>query len=104
MLQINRATQQIYRATPSPEERTQAFDPGHLIGILKRRIFYFAIPFVLLFITGFLVVAIQRPIFEAEGKILVEFAGNSDRPGSTHGDGGRHRAHPGHPAAPYGAR
>ena len=74
MLQTNRAVNQAYRATqPSlSEERTQAFEPAQLIAILKRRIFYFAIPFVVFLIIGFLVVAIQRPIYEAEGKILVE--------------------------------
>jgi uncharacterized protein involved in exopolysaccharide biosynthesis len=54
------------------DDRAQAFELGHLFGIFKRRIFYFAIPFVLLLITGLLVVAIQRPIYHAEGKILVE--------------------------------
>ena len=60
-------------AQPSlPDDRAQAFEPGHLIGILRRRIFYFAIPFVVLLIIGFLIVAIQRPIYQAEGEILVE--------------------------------
>ena len=43
----------------------------HLIGIAKRRVFYFAIPFVLVVMIGFGIVAIQRPIYRAEGKILV---------------------------------
>ncbi len=38
----------------------------------KKRIFYFAIPFIFLLITGFLIVAIQRPIYRAQGTILVE--------------------------------
>ena len=60
-------------AQPSlPDDRAQAFEPGHLIGILRRRIFYFAVPFVVLLIIGFLIVAIQRPIYQAEGEILVE--------------------------------
>jgi uncharacterized protein involved in exopolysaccharide biosynthesis len=54
------------------EDREQALDPGRVLGILRRRIFYFAIPFVLLLVIGFLVVEIQRPIYHAEGKILVE--------------------------------
>ena len=33
---------------------------------------YFAIPFLLVVMVGFAVVAIQRPIYRAEGKILVE--------------------------------
>jgi uncharacterized protein involved in exopolysaccharide biosynthesis len=57
---------------PVDSERASSFDLAHYFGIFKRRIFYFAIPFVLLLIVGFLVSAIQRPIFHAEGKILVE--------------------------------
>ena len=54
------------------EDRDQGFDPSRLLPIVRRRVFYFAIPFVLLLIIGFLVVAIQRPVYQAEGKILVE--------------------------------
>jgi uncharacterized protein involved in exopolysaccharide biosynthesis len=55
-------------------EREQGLDPARFIGIFRRRIFYFAIPFVLLLIVGCLVVSVQRPIYHAEGKILVESA------------------------------
>jgi uncharacterized protein involved in exopolysaccharide biosynthesis len=54
------------------EERGQGLDLGYFVGIFNKRIFHFAIPFVLVLITGLLVVAIQRPIYRAEGKILVE--------------------------------
>jgi capsular polysaccharide biosynthesis protein len=54
------------------EEPGQSFDLAFLIGIFKRRIFYFAIPFLLIAMLGFGVVAIQRPIYRAEGKILVQ--------------------------------
>ena len=54
------------------EDQGQGFDLSYFIGILKRRIFYFAIPFLLVVMVGFAVVAIQRPIYRAEGKILVE--------------------------------
>ena len=54
------------------EDREQSLELSHFIAIFRRRIFYFAIPFVLLLITGSIVVAIQRPIYHAEGKILVE--------------------------------
>lgn len=54
------------------EDHGQGFDLSHFIGILKRRILYFAIPFLLIVMVGFAVVAIQRPIYRAEGKILVE--------------------------------
>ena len=44
----------------------------HYIALAKRRLFYFLIPFVVALVVGFLIVAIQRPIYQAEGKILVE--------------------------------
>jgi capsular polysaccharide biosynthesis protein len=54
------------------EDHGQSFDLSHLIGILRRRIYYLAVPFLFIVMVGFGVVAIQRPIFRAEGKILVE--------------------------------
>jgi uncharacterized protein involved in exopolysaccharide biosynthesis len=54
------------------EDREQGLDPTRLLAILWRRIFYFAVPFILLLILGCLIVAIQRPIYQAQGKILVE--------------------------------
>jgi uncharacterized protein involved in exopolysaccharide biosynthesis len=65
---------QTYTAPPAGlyEDRAKGLDLAHLLGIFKRRIFFFAVPFVLVLTTGFLVVAIQRPIYRAEGKILVE--------------------------------
>src|SRR5271154_1221080 len=54
------------------EDHGQSFDLSHLVAILKRRAPYFVIPFLLVVMVGFAVVAIQRPIYRAEGKILVE--------------------------------
>jgi capsular polysaccharide biosynthesis protein len=54
------------------EDRGQGFDLAHIIAILRRRIYFFVIPFLLTVMLGFGVVAIQRPIYRAEGKILVE--------------------------------
>jgi uncharacterized protein involved in exopolysaccharide biosynthesis len=54
------------------EDREQGLDVGRYLAILRKRVFYFAIPFVLLLIMGCLIVAIQRPIYQAQGKILVE--------------------------------
>ncbi len=54
------------------EERGQGFDLSSFIGIVKRRILYFTLPFLLIVMLGTAVVAIQRPIYRAEGKILVE--------------------------------
>ncbi len=50
----------------------QGFDLTYLIGLLKRRVFYFVLPFLLVVMLGVGVVAIQRPIYRAQGKILVE--------------------------------
>ena len=57
---------------PAESEHAEAVDLARYIEILRKRIFYFAIPFVLILIIGFLISAIQRPIYRAEGKILVE--------------------------------
>jgi uncharacterized protein involved in exopolysaccharide biosynthesis len=54
------------------EERGQELGLQHYLGILKRRIFHLLVPFIVVAIVGSLVVAIQRPIYQAEGKILVE--------------------------------
>jgi uncharacterized protein involved in exopolysaccharide biosynthesis len=54
------------------EDRGQSLDLSYFIAILKRRIYFFVIPFLLIVMVGFGVVAIQRPIYHAEGKILVE--------------------------------
>ena len=65
---------QTYSA-PQPafyEERAEGVDLERILAVIRKRIFYFAIPFVLVSIVGALVVVIQRPIYLAEGKILVE--------------------------------
>jgi uncharacterized protein involved in exopolysaccharide biosynthesis len=49
-----------------------AVDFAHYVEIFRKRIFFFAVPFVLLLTTGFFISAIQRPIYHAEGKLLVE--------------------------------
>src|SRR5258708_35651377 len=54
------------------EDRDQGPGLIHYLEIARRRIFFFATPFVLIFAVGALVVAIQRPIYLSEGKILVE--------------------------------
>jgi uncharacterized protein involved in exopolysaccharide biosynthesis len=63
-------------ASPAPQHGFVE-EPGHsglehYIAIAKRRFFYFFIPFVLALVLGFFIVAIQKPIYQAEGKILVE--------------------------------
>ena len=65
---------QTYPAQPSHlyEDQGQSFDLSQLFGILRRRIAYFAIPFLLALMAGSAIVAIQRPIYRSEGKILVQ--------------------------------
>src|ERR1700691_2974361 len=54
------------------EDGGQGFDLAYFIDLIKRRFFYFAIPFMIVAVAGVTLVAIQRPIYRAEGKILVE--------------------------------
>jgi uncharacterized protein involved in exopolysaccharide biosynthesis len=44
----------------------------YFLAIAKRRIFYFLIPFVVAFTLAASIVAIQHPLYQAQGKILVE--------------------------------
>ena len=54
------------------EDRGQSLNFSHYIDILKRRFFYFLIPFGLISIIGLWFAAIQKPSYLSEGKILVE--------------------------------
>jgi uncharacterized protein involved in exopolysaccharide biosynthesis len=54
------------------DEPGQGFDVSYFIGIFKRRILYFVIPFLTVAMLGVAVVEIQRPIYRAEGEIIVE--------------------------------
>ncbi len=59
------------------EDRGQGFDVAYLIGLLKRRAFYFIIPFLVVAMLGLAVTENQKPIYRAEGKILAESSGIS---------------------------
>jgi uncharacterized protein involved in exopolysaccharide biosynthesis len=50
----------------------QSVGLGHYFRILKRRALYFIISFTAVLLLGAFITAIQRPIYRAEGKILVE--------------------------------
>jgi len=65
---------QSYSAPPEAFIEQSGQDGGldHYLAIAKRRLFYFLIPFVIALLLGFFLVAIQRPIYQAEGRILVE--------------------------------
>ncbi len=67
MLQSLSASQQ--DLVESPEQNAGL---EHYLAIAKRRLFYFLIPFLGALLLGSLLIAIQRPIYRAEGKILVE--------------------------------
>jgi uncharacterized protein involved in exopolysaccharide biosynthesis len=54
------------------EDRGQGLNFSHYIDILRRRFFYFLIPFGLVSIIGLWFAAIQKPNYLSEGKILVE--------------------------------
>ena len=59
------------------EDRGQGFDLAYLIGLVKRRAFYFIIPFLVVAMLGLAVTENQKPIYRAEGKMLVETSGIS---------------------------
>jgi uncharacterized protein involved in exopolysaccharide biosynthesis len=57
---------------PRPESPEQNVGLEHYLTIAKRRLFHFVIPFLVALLLGSLLIAVQRPIYRAEGKILVE--------------------------------
>jgi uncharacterized protein involved in exopolysaccharide biosynthesis len=54
------------------EDHAQSLNFSYYIDILKRRFFYFLVPFGLISILGLYFAAIQKPSYLSEGKILVE--------------------------------
>jgi len=54
------------------DDRPTGAGLAHYLAIAKRRLLYFLLPFVLVLGLGSFVIAIQVPIYLAEGKILVE--------------------------------
>jgi uncharacterized protein involved in exopolysaccharide biosynthesis len=67
MLQTYSSAQQAFA-----EESGNDTGLDHYLAVAKRRLFYWLIPFVVTFAVAALIVAIQRPLYQAEGKILVE--------------------------------
>ena len=59
------------------EEQAQGFDVAYLLKALKRRVFYFLIPFLVVALLGLAVTEFQVPIYRAEGKMLLESSGIS---------------------------
>src|SRR5258708_38617104 len=54
------------------EDHGQGASFSHYVDVLKRRFFYFLLPFGLISISGLYFAAIQKPNYLSEGKILVE--------------------------------
>jgi uncharacterized protein involved in exopolysaccharide biosynthesis len=54
------------------DDREQGLNLARLFGILRKRILYLIVPFLLVLLSGSTLTAIQRPIYRAEGKILIE--------------------------------
>src|SRR5262245_14405203 len=54
------------------EGHNLGLDPSHYFGILKKRIFYVLIPFVLVLAAGSAAALLWPPTYLSEGKILVE--------------------------------
>jgi protein tyrosine kinase modulator len=67
MAQNNRGTMQA-----GFDGASQGLDLQHYISILQRRWLFLLIPFLLVLAGGLVVVMLKRPVFLAEGKILVE--------------------------------
>jgi uncharacterized protein involved in exopolysaccharide biosynthesis len=67
MAQNNRGS--MHAAYERPE---QGLDLQRYMAILRRRLWFFVIPFALVLAGGAIFVALKRPVYLAEGKILVE--------------------------------
>lgn len=61
-----------YQQPAFNDDSGQSFDLARVIGILKRRALYFAIPFLLAVMAGVGIIETQQPIYQAQGEILVE--------------------------------
>jgi uncharacterized protein involved in exopolysaccharide biosynthesis len=70
MLQAYSAQGEVFYEGPG-----QSLGLGHLWGILKRRVLYGVAAFSIVLLLGAFITAIQRPIYEAQGKVLVESQG-----------------------------
>ncbi len=61
-----------YRSSTAIEEPQEGLSIQHYFAILKRRFFFLLVPFVLVLAAGTVFVALKKPMYLAEGKILVE--------------------------------
>ncbi len=54
------------------DDQERGLNLARLFGIVRKRILYLILPFLLVLLSGSTLTAIQRPIYRAEGKILIE--------------------------------
>lgn len=59
-------------SSASLDDSGQKLDLGYIVGIIQRRILYFALPFLFLAVIAFAVAETQQPLYRATGEILVE--------------------------------
>lgn len=59
-------------SSASLDDSGQKLDLGYVVGVIRRRILYFALPFLLVLVVAFAVAEMQQPLYRATGEILVE--------------------------------
>ena len=68
-----------YQAQAPDEQNDQFLTPEYFFDIVKRRWFYFAIPFALVLAIGAVITAMLPAIYLSEGKMLIEVTADSHR-------------------------
>ena len=58
--------------TPSEQQADQSLTPEYFYDVIKRRVLYFVIPFVLIFAIGGAITALLPATYVSEGKMLIE--------------------------------
>ena len=76
-------------------DRSHMLRPAFYWELVQRRWLYFVIPFVIIASGGLAVAKLWPAVYLSEGKILVEFAANSDGTCPAHRHKRGTRAHPG---------
>ena len=61
----------------------QGFDLASILGIVKRRYLYFAIPFLLVALAGYFIIKALPKVYRAQGEILLEVADDPSRSGAS---------------------
>ena len=77
----------VQEGVPPAPDNSLFLTPAYIISLIKRRILYFLVPFVLIFSVGAAIVWMMPPVYYSGGKILVEGQQNSFRSRPSHGIG-----------------